>query len=404
MTFTADPTVTIAGVDYTGDTLDVVTIVRGRDTVYAEPQPGFATVQLIDRTGAGIPVNVGDPVSIDLEAGRTVFVGTITDRSAALYDPGLVGDPAGIMTITAVGPLMRLNRRLIYTAGRQAEKDAERILDVIDTALAVPWEEAAGTWAQQQGTWANYYAQPFDPDLIDPGLFDLAAVPPNEDGYVALQVAQEAAASGAGIVGETADGFITFANADRRTLNRTAGLFEFDPADVVADLQTSSQLADITNRVIVTFDGGAVEFQDIDSIQRFGLYASEVQTQLVDQANAQARAEDFIETHAVPSVQMSAVTVRVDGLPTADAAAILDLDLNAAVSVPVPNTLQPTSGQGFIEQVTLTFDPFRVAVSFIVSDFRLSVGGERWGTVDPTLAWQDVSATLEWADARRVTV
>jgi hypothetical protein len=403
MTYQHAPTVTINGVDYSGNVIDSVTITRGRDTVYSEPQPGFANIQLIDKTGQGLPINVGQDVRIDLDPTRTVFVGTITDRNAALYDPGLRGTPAGIMTITAVGPLMRLNRRIIYRDGRTGELDAERITDIIETALAVPWEEAAGTWAEQTGTWADYLSQPFDPDLIDPGVFDLGPVDPNPDGYTALTLAQQAASSGAGILAETGDGFITFANADRRALNRAASLFQV-PADVIrADLVTQSQLADITNRVTVTFADGAVEAEDIDSIQRFGVYASEIVTQLADETNAANRAEDYVEAHSVPTVQMSAVTVRLDGLPEALADDILDLDLNAAVRIPVPGTLRPTSRQGFVEQVVTRFDPFRAEVSLNVSDYRLSEGGTRWGQVDPTLAWEDVSATLEWQDARRVT-
>jgi hypothetical protein len=404
MTFQPAPSVTINGVDYTGNTIDSVTITRGRDTVYSEPQPGFASIQLIDKTGAGIPVTVGDQVTVKLDATRTVFVGIITDRTAALYDPGLRGTPAGIMSITAVGPLMRLNRRIIYQDGRVGELDAARITDILETALAVPWEEAAGTWAQQTGTWADYLSQPYDPDLIDPGVFDLGPVDPADDGYVALTLAQQAASSGAGILSETGDGFIAFANADRRALNRAAGAFRVPATVIRADLTTTSQLADITNRVTVTFAGGAVQAQDIDSIQRFGVYASEVVTQLADQTNAENRAADFIEAHAVPTVQMSAVTIRLDGLEDSLADDILDLDINAAVTIPVPTTLRPTSRQGFVEQVVVRFDPFRAEVSLNVSDFRLSEGGIRWGQVDPTLAWEDVSATLAWADARTITV
>jgi hypothetical protein len=403
MTFQADPTVTIRGVDFTGDTIDEVTVTRGRDTVYAEPQPGFATLRLIDKTGAGFPIEVGDPVSIDLEPGRTVFVGTITDWTAGLYDPGLRGDPAAIVTITAVGPLMRLNRRVIYFDGRLAELDAERIANIIETSLAVPWEEAAGTWAEQDGTFADYLVQPFDPALIDPGVFDLASIAAQDNGYNALSLAQEAAASGAGILFETGDGFIAFADADRRPANRAAGAFEIPTTVVRAELETLSQLADITNRVTVTYSGGAVTAQDLDSIQRFGVYASEVQTTLVNQANAEARADDFLTRHALPTVQMGSIAIRLDGLDDTLADDLLDLELNAAVRVPVPDTMGPTNRVGFIEQIVTRFDPHRAELVLNVSDFRLSEGGQRWGQVDATLAFEDVSATLAWQDADPVT-
>jgi hypothetical protein len=403
MTFQPAPTVTINGTDYTGDTIDQVTVTRGRDTVYSEPQPGYAVLRLIDKTGTGIPIEVGDSVTIDLEPGRPVFVGTITDWYAGLYDAGIRNTPAATVTITAVGPLMRLNRRVIYFDGRQAEQDGPRIADIIEDALGVPFEEASGTWDQQQGTFEDYLVQPYDPALIDPGVFDLAAVPANDDGYSALTLAQQAAGSGAGILFETADGFIGFANADRRPANRAGGQFNIPSTVVRAELETTSALADITNRVTVSFSGGAVTDQDIDSIQRFGVYESQITTQLVNQANAEARAEAFLSRHAVPTVQMGRIAIRLDGLDTTLADDLLDLDINAAVQVPVPDTMGPTNRVGFIEQIVVAFDPFRAEVTYIVSDFRLSEAAQRWGQVDPTLAWQDVSATLAWQDADPVT-
>jgi hypothetical protein len=403
MTYQPAPSVTIGGVDYTDETINAVTITRGRDTVYAEPQPGFASVRLIDKTGAGIPLQVGDQVTIKLEPTETVFVGTITDWNAQLYDAGIRNTAAAIITITAVGPLMRLNRRVIYTAGRTAELDADRITDIILTALAVPWQEAPGTWADQDGTWANYLAQPFDPALIDPGVFDLAAVPAKDDGYNAQQLAMEAASSGAGILFETGDGLIAFANADRRPANRAAGDYAIPSTVIRADLDTSSQLADITNRVTVSYSGGATTSQDLESIQRFGVYAGQIDTTLANLANAEDRADDFIARHAIPTVQMGSITIRLDGLPDATVTDLLNLDINSSVNVPVPTTMGPTNRQGFIEQIQTRFDPFRAELVLRVSDFRLSEGSERWGQVDATIAWEDVSATLTWADALTVT-
>jgi hypothetical protein len=403
MTFQAAPTIRVGGVDFTGETIDAVTITRGRDTVYSEPQPGFASFRLIDKTGAGIPVEVGDRVLIDIEPGRRVFFGTVTDWNARLYDTGIRNEPAAIVSVTAVGPLLRFNRRLIYFDGRLAETDGERILNIIEEALALTWEEAVGTWEDTEGTWEDQSVQPFDSDLIDPGVFDLAAVTPNEAGYIALNLAQEAAASGEGILFETGDGFIGFANADRRAANRAAGAFQIPESLVRADLDTSSQLAEITNRVTVTFAGGVAEAEDPDSIQRFGPFASQIDTQLVNETNAQARADSFIARHAVPTVQMGAVAIRLDGLDPATAADLLELEVNDAVRVPVPLTMGPTNRTGFIEQIVVNFDPFRAEVVFKVSDFRLSEGAQRWSQVDPTLAWEDVSATLEWQDADTVT-
>lgn len=404
MSFAPDPTVTIAGVDFTGDTVDAVQITRGRDTVYAEPQPGFASIRLIDKTGQGLGLEVGSRVLIDIGTGRRVFFGTVTDWTAELYDAGLRGDPAGIYSITAVGPLLRFNRRVIYFDGRAAETDGARILDIIQAGVAVPWEEALGTFAGQ-GTlaWEDYFAQPFDSTIIDAGVFDLAAVPAQDSGYVALNLAQEAASSGEGILFETADGRIGFANADRRAANRAAGAYEITDELVQAQLNTASALADITNRVTVEYATGAVTQQDLDSIGRFGPFASQITTQLVNLSNAEARAESFLARHATPTVQMGAIGIRLDGLGTTLAGELLELELNDAVRVPVPATMGPSNRVGFIEQIVTRFDAHRAELVLNVSDYRLSEAAQRWGQVDPTLAWNGVSATLAWQDADPVT-
>jgi hypothetical protein len=368
--------------DFTGDTIGEVTVTRGRDTVYSEPQPGYAVVRLIDKTGSGVPLTVGTRIAIEIEPERPVFVGTITDWSAQLYDSGIANTPAAVYQITAVGPLVTLNRRVIYQAGRLAETDAERIDNILD----------------------NFAPDVYDPALIDPGVFDLASIPAEDAGYNALNLAQQAAFSGAGILFETADGFVGFADADRRPLNRRAGVFNIPPTVVNAQLETLSQLADITNRVTVTYDGGAVERSDTDSIALFGEFDRRLDTQLVNLSNAETRADQFVSSHAVPTVQMSPITIRVDGLSDALADGILDIDINAAVRVPVPDTLLPTNRTGFVEQVVTRFDPFRAEIVLNVSDFRLSEGAQRWGQVDPTIAWEDVSATLTWQDATEVTV
>ena len=403
MTYTHQPTITIGGVDYTGDTIDAVSITRGRTQVYQEPQPGYATIRLIDKTGNGLPIAAGDPVRIDLEPGRRVFWGTVTDWNARLYDTGIRNTPAATVAITAVGPMLRFNRRITAFNGRPAETDGTRILDLIEDAVSLTWEEATGTWADAEGTWAEQSVQPFDPNLIDPGLFDLAALDPTDRGYNALTTAQQAAADGFGILWETADGRLAFANADRRPANRAAGVYQI-PADIInADLETVSQLADVTNRVTVTYATGSVTVQDDDSIARFGPYERQIDTQLVNETNAQARADDFLATHAVPTVQTGEIAVRLDGLSPSLAGDLLDLELNDAVRIPIPNTMRPTSRVGFIEQIVTRFDAHRAELVYTVSDYRLSEGSQRWGQVDPTLAWNDVSATLTWQDADPVT-
>jgi hypothetical protein len=398
--FAPDPTVTIDGVDYTGDTIGAVRVTRGRDTVYSEPQPGYATIRLIDKTGQGIPVAVGTAVAVDLEPGRPVFRGTITDWTAELYDPGIGSTPAATVSITAVGPMLRLNRRLVFSGGRTAELEADRILAAIEDGLALTWEEASGAWDDFDGAWEDALEQPFDPALIDPGIFTLGDLDPQDAGYNALTVIQQSAASGAGIAYETADGFIAFANADRRPANRAAGPYDVPSTVVVAQLNTYSQLADISNKVAVTYASGVETAQDDVSISQYGSWERQVDTNLANQSNALARANDYINRHGQPSVQFGQVAIRVDGLGVTLAGQLLDLDINDAVDIPIPRTLLPTNTVGFVEQVVYRFDAFRAEIVLTVSDYRLSEAAERWGQVEPSIIWDDVLIT--WSQATTV--
>jgi len=407
-TFAPNPTVTIDGVDYTGDTIGAVRVTRGRDTVYSEPQPGFATIRLIDKTGQGIPVAVGTPVAVDLEPGRPVFRGTITDWTAELYDAGIGSTPAATVSITAVGPMLRLNRRLVFRTGRTLELEADRIVAAIEDALALTWEEASGPWEDFDGAWQDALEQPFDPALIDPGIFELGDLDPQDAGYNALTVVQQSAASGAGIAYETADGFIAFANADRRPDNRTAGPYSIPGNVVVAQLNTFSQLADITNKVSVTYEGGVVTAADGVSIEQYGSWEKQVDTNLANLSNAEARANDYISRHGQPSVQFGQVGIRVDGLDPTLADDLLDLDINDAVDIPIPRTLLPTNTVGFIEQVVYRFDAFRAEIILTVSDYRLSEAAVRWGQLPDSqteffsATWQYVKPQIRWQDAVNV--
>jgi hypothetical protein len=132
------------------------------------------------------------------------------------------------------GRLPRLNRRTIYAGGRISENDGERILNVLNTALGTAL---------------------VDPSVIDPGVFDLAAVGTADVGYNALQLAQDAGFSGEGLLFETADGFIGYTDANRRLENERARVIEAPFGVLSSDgISILQQLADITNAVTVTFD------------------------------------------------------------------------------------------------------------------------------------------------------
>jgi hypothetical protein len=315
--------------------------------------------------------------------------------------------------LQAVGPLAILNRRNVLFAGRPQETDGDRVLAAITEGLPTVWEEFSltRTWAQMGDTTWETVDPGFDPALIDPGVFDLIPLDASDFGYSALTVASDAGRSGKGLLFETADGFIGYADADRRAANFNAGPLQV-PFTVlsVGGLSTSSSLSDLTNRITVEFGtaGDAVTEQDNFSLTTFGLQETRLPTLLASQSDAEARADDFLFSHSRPAVEVRELSVNLrGGLGDGLRDALLAVNSNDYLQVNgLPDKLGfgPQGFRGFVEGIRITVDYFRTDISLFVSDQSLSFGSVLWGQVDATIAWQDVDAALTWADARRVTV
>jgi hypothetical protein len=404
MVWTPTTTVTIEGVDFTGDTVGTVRIVRGRTNVYEEVPPGYAVVELVDVTGTGFDVDPATILEIAIADSTSTpvlkFTGRVTDIDRTLYSSGLVGDPASITRLTAVGPLAKAARRQAYPGGRPAEQDADRVAAFLIGGLGQTWEEYQGsTWADAVGTWATVDPG-IDPALIDAGIYDLAVLDPQDGGYQALTGAAEASFSGAGIIYETGTGYVGWYNAQSRGLSPT---YTIIPGDWItaSSVATSTSLSDLANRVDVVYSAGSVVATDPTSVSTYGVYERRLTTQLANIGNAQTRAVEFVERHAYPLVNLDRVTVRIDGLDDADADALLAIDVNTPVYLTgLPDTLRVTDLPGFVEGIQLDVDAYRANLTLMVSDAQLSIGSMRWEQVPATLIYQDVSGSLQWQNAR----
>lgn len=412
MTYLPNPTVTIAGVSFTGRTVDSLSVRRGRDTVYAAPQAGFASVALLDTGGMVEPV-VGDQVVLTVDDSSSVaqplFSGFVSDWQSEVVSLG--GSVLVRYRVQVVGLLARLNRRQVLAAGRPSELDGARVLAALTAGLPTPWGEFSTltTWADVAAdvTWATVDPG-FNAALVDPGAFTLTALDSADAGYSALGVVQDAGESAKGLLFETADGFVGYADADRRPANAAAGFLDvpFGVLDV-GGVSVSQSLSDLTNRVTVEFGTDeSVTQEDTFSIGRFGLQETALQTSLVNLANAEARAEDFLFSHSAPRRELEQLTVNLrSGLSGVLLDALVGIGPNDALEVTgAPLSVLPGGFRGFVEGVEWRVNDFEAVVILLVSDESLSFGSVLWGQVAATIAWQDVDIALTWADARRVTV
>ena len=414
MSWLPEPTVTIAGVDYTGRTIGQVTVTRGRDTVYAAPSAGFASVELIDVTQGSLGFTVGAELIVRVKdsAGTPVrlFTGLVSDWVSDVVATG--GEPVVTYRVQAVGPLAILNRRNVLFAGRPEETDGERVLAAISAGLPKSFEEFPFTAFGDMGdvTW-DTVDPGFDADLIDPGVYTLIPLDASDSGYTALNVATEAGQSAKGLLFETPDGFIGYADADRRPANAGAPPLQV-PFGVlsVGGLSTSSSLADLTNRITVEYgtDGHAVTQQDDFSLVTFGLQETRLRTLLASEANANARADDLLFSSSRPAVELQEVAINLRGALTDTLRdALLTINSNDYIQVsglPTKLGFGPSGFLGFVEGIRITLDDFRTNISLLVSDELLSFGSVLFGQVDGTITFDTVDPTLTWEDARRVTV
>jgi hypothetical protein len=409
-----NPTVTVGTAVYTGRTVGEVTTVRGRNTVYSRTQPAYANLELIDVTDGGLGFDVGVPLQVTIEntAGSAVpiFTGFVSDWESDVRSRGPEVEPVVRYRVTAVGPLARLNRRTVLFGGRPEEKDGVRVAAAVGEALPLSWEEYSfdQQWSQAGSVMWDTVDPGFDPTLFDGGVYDLVALGTADAGYNALQVAQEAGESAKGLLFETADGFIGYADGDRRPANAAAGFQVIPYASLAADrFSLSSNFADIINDVTVEYGAGeAVTERDLFSVTRFGVQASQVRTALANLSDAEARADDILFSNALPRVELERLVVNLrSDIDGGLRDFLVSVDPSDAVRVSgVPVKVLSGGFRGFVEGVSFRVSDFEATVDLLVSDESLSFGSVLWGQVDATIAFEDVNAALTWGDARRVTV
>lgn len=405
MSWSPNPTVVIGGRDYTGETVGRVAFRRGRPDVDASPSAASASVTLRDVDPVSLPVKVGQQleVFVDSSAGSAirVFGGQVQDLSVSTVATGN-GQAVVVWQVSASGPIARLNRRQVLFTGRPQEDDGARVAAAVAAGLAQSWEEYQGSsWSEEPNSWESVDPA-YDASLIDPGVYDLVALGTADGGYSALSVAQDAAFSARGILYETRDGFIGYADANRRQSAGT-GVFLEIPTSVIAEsgLGFRQQLTSLVNRVTVTYDGGAYTASDLDSIREYGLWASEFDTQLAVASAGSAVATEFVLDRSAPAYELDEVEVILNQAGTALLDALLIVEPNDAVQVTgMPSGLPVDTLLGFVESIGMSVDPYTARMTFGISDASLSIGAVRWSGVGTAVTWTSLGTGLVWAAAR----
>jgi len=411
VTYRPNAVIRVNNVDFTGDTVGEISTFRGRRTVYERANAGFSSIEFIDE---GDPIitpggtvdpyfEVGAPIVVSIDLPQWFWV-NLADSWAALgsswadVGPSVVvsspvlthtmsdwtatpiarGDKQALVVyrVQGIGRLARMNRTQIFAAGRSAELDGARVLAAVQAAFPT-----------------------MDTSAIDSGVYLVAALDAEDGGYNALRTVQDAGFSAEGVLYETDDGRIGYADANRRETNAEIGYKDISFNRLaVGGVSFSQDLSNLTNRVVLQYDSGVVDQSDSSSINQFGLFETRLDTVLADEDAANQRARSFLLRHIAPQTVFETVSFNLSGLEDDVLETILSLDINDAIRITdIPFSFGFVFFSGFVEGIALRVDSVSAVLTLTVSDFRLSVAPVTWGKVRPDLAWFDVfPSDLEW--------
>lgn len=408
--YTPNPAVLIDGVSYTGDTLNGVRITTGRTSVDDQPRAGYCTIDLIT-FGNNIPVVEIDhsiTVLIDDTTGTPIdiFAGFVSDIARTIDSYGAVGF-ATKTTITGVGSLARLNRRLVGGTGFSKEFDGTRIYNIISEATAERWQDtpAGVTWAAVDPTlnWNTY--NPYLGNIDQPGDYEIVAYSSGETN--AFNLATQVANSARGILYEGRDGRLNYDDASHRVNEVSTNGFTTIPTNVIlaSNLSTVERMSDLANDITVIYKNGqTVTDTNAGSISEYGQLAVSISTLLEETSAALAVLDLYLTTRGYPRRSLSSITIplQLDSMTNILRDDLIEVYNGMPLEINPPNTIYENNFAGFVEGITWTINQYEVFLTLYLTEYALSVLAQNWNQVSPLEAWNTVSGTLDWAEAQVV--
>jgi hypothetical protein len=371
----------------------------GRNDVTEQPQPGFASIQLWTDADDPLDVSLSQPVEIEINKGTSgtqqIFYGTISDIDITLAAYGSQGSIA-VYSITAIGPLAQLNRRLVGGTNFAKEFDGTRVLNILTEAFLTSWDDLSPslTWENlpTDVTWQTYDA--VGVGLVDnlitnvdvPGQYELEAYSDGEtDAYV---LATQAANSGRGVLWECGCGELHY---DDYLARSTATPLVLTADDLLAQgLRTAAQWGEIVNDATVTYkNNGEAKARDDNSVTLYGQLSGTRFTQLENAADALDQAQDFIFQRAFPRMYPQELTIPLHSPTVSDAtrdelAAVYNgLRISTAALPAVFGTIF----DGFVEGYTWNLTRYTADLALTCSAYSETYSSIIWYQLPPTLTW-----------------
>jgi hypothetical protein len=408
------PFITVNGVTWTDDTVNNVQITKGRTDINQQPRASYASLSIITPDSTGHPnFDIDDLVVVGVKdtsnADKVLFTGRISDINITIENHGEVGYLTNTQ-VTAVGTIGIVNRKSVGASGYPTvETDGLRVQRILSDALAFNYITYAGYYnnpayntVSVTQTWNN-----LDVGLanFDAGSFDI--VPYTGGATTAYGLAAQVASSANGVIYETNDGQIGYSDSNSRA---SASTFYDLPANVIlaSGIRSSKQISDIANKITLIYGSNqSVTDSDTNSIAQYGELAAQVNTLLNDLSAANGFLDYYLNIKATSRFKFNELTVglHLDNMTNTLRDNLLDIAIGTGIQTDdLPASVYPDGTfVGFVEGWTWQISRKEMFLNMNVSDILLSILAQQWQQVAASDAWNTISTTLEWQDARKVS-
>jgi hypothetical protein len=311
------------------------------------------------------------------------------------------------VSITALGALARLPKSL--TTGVLAQDfDGDQILAILTDLLINSWNEvpAALTWASYDPTTQWQDAENLGLGEIDtPGSYELAARAASTTDVYSL--VSGLATSGLGYIWENAQGQISYASADHRSIYlANNGYTDVSAAQAIANsLSIQTRAGDIRNEINLKYGAGsALQVTDSDdtSIGLFGRLAQIISTTIFDIADAEDQAAFYLTLRSYPQANFNSITFELTNseIDDADRDALIGIFMGLPLRInDLPLNMASGTYLGFVEGWTWRASYNAVSITALLSPLAFSLQAMQWQDVSAAESWNTITGGLNWADA-----
>ena len=402
--------VKIGGIEYTNYVLANLSITTGRTNIYEQANAGYISLELINLDQSNIDIEINDAVTIELQNSTATFVpifgGTVVDFGIGIAASGVVGINQTV-SITAVGALARLPKALTDGVLTQ-DFDGDQILTILTDLLVNSWNEvpAALTWASYDPTTQWQDAENTGLGEIDtPGSYELAQRSSSTIDVYSLVSAL--ATSGLGYIYENAQGQISYASADHRSIYlATNGYTDVSAAQALSNsLFVQTRAGDIRNEIVIKYgtnSSSEVTDSDAQSILSYGKLAQIITTTIKHQTDAEDQAAFYLTLRAYPQANFNQITFELTNseIDDADRDALIGIFMGLPLRIAdLPLNMASGTYLGFVEGWSWRASYNSVSVTAIISPLSFSLQAMQWEDVSAAETWSSISGSLDWATA-----